>query len=72
LGGGCQVPVGAHATLENGAVHLRAVVASPDGGRLVRGNLTGSDPELTGSRLGEQLLSQGARDILAEVYSPAK
>jgi hydroxymethylbilane synthase len=76
LGGGCQVPVGAYAVVVNeigGAnVQLRAVVASPDGVRLVRGELSGFDPEMTGARLGEQLLLQGAREILAEVYSSAK
>src|SRR5215469_12016992 len=36
LGGGCQVPIGAHATVENGALHLLAIVASPDGAELVR------------------------------------
>ncbi len=71
LGGGCQVPVGAYATIADGLVHLRAVVASPDGTRLVRGELSGVDPETTGAQLGEQLLSQGAREILAEVYSTA-
>jgi len=72
LGGGCQVPVGAHATLIEGGLTLRSVVASPDGSRLVRGELSGVDPETTGARLGEQLLSQGAREILAEVYSTSK
>lgn len=71
LGGGCQVPVGAYATLADGLLHLRAVVASPDGGRLVKGELSGIDPEITGAQLGDQLLSQGAREILAEVYSTA-
>jgi hydroxymethylbilane synthase len=69
LGGGCQVPVGAHATLEGGTIHLRAIVASPDGSRLIRGQLSGTDPALTGSRLGCILLEQGAREILAEVYA---
>jgi hydroxymethylbilane synthase len=69
LGGGCQVPVGAHATLENGVVHLRAIVASPDGSTVIRGQLSGADPAQTGSRLGCILLEQGAREILAEVYS---
>jgi hydroxymethylbilane synthase len=69
LGGGCQVPVGAHATLDDGALHLRAIVASPDGSRVIRGQLTGTDPAQTGSRLGCILLEQGAREILAEVYS---
>jgi hydroxymethylbilane synthase len=71
LGGGCQVPVGAYATLIDGRLSLRAVVASPDGTRIVRGELSGADPEEIGQRLGEQLLSQGAREILAEVYAAA-
>src|SRR5438105_4175481 len=36
LGGGCQVPIGAHAAVAAGRVHLVAVVASPDGATLVR------------------------------------
>ncbi len=36
LGGGCNVPFGALATHEDGALQLRAVVASPDGRRIVR------------------------------------
>ena len=40
LGGGCQVPIGAHAQVEGAKIHLRAIVASPDGSRLVRGELS--------------------------------
>jgi hydroxymethylbilane synthase len=69
LGGGCQVPVGAHATLEGGAVSLRAIVASPDGARVIRGDLSGTDPAQTGAQLGRILLERGAREILAEVYA---
>lgn len=69
LNGGCQVPVGAHATLVDGSLYLRAVVASPDGTQVVRGELAGIAPEHVGERLGELLLSRGAREILAEVYS---
>jgi hydroxymethylbilane synthase len=69
LGGGCQVPVGSHATLDAGVIHLRAIVASPDGGRVIRGELSGGDPAQTGSQLGRMLLGQGAREILAEVYA---
>ena len=39
LGGGCQVPVGAHATVQDGQVHLTAIVARPDGSQVVRGQL---------------------------------
>jgi hydroxymethylbilane synthase len=69
LGGGCQVPVGGHARIENGSIHLRAIVASPDGSRIIRGELTGADAEHTGTALGQRLLQQGAREILKEVYA---
>lgn len=41
LGGGCQQPLGALATLEGGEVHLRAAYAGPDGIR--RGEARGAD-----------------------------
>jgi hydroxymethylbilane synthase len=69
LGGGCQVPVGAHATVGSAAIHLRAIVASPDGGRVIRGELSGTIAENIGAELGRILLEQGAREILAEVYA---
>jgi hydroxymethylbilane synthase len=69
LGGGCQVPVGAHAWRENHQVRMIAIVARPDGSQLVRGELMGVDPAETGAALGRDLLDRGAREILAEVYS---
>jgi len=69
LGGGCQVPVGAHAWVANGGIKMVAVVAQPDGTHIVRGELTGVDPAETGAALGRTLLDQGAREILQEVYS---
>jgi hydroxymethylbilane synthase len=67
LGGGCQLPIGAYAALENSAIHLRAVVASPDGSRLIKGEQRGTDPNLVGAELGARLLDQGAREILDQV-----
>jgi len=55
FGGGCQVPIGAHATLENGSIHLRAFVSEPDGSHAKRGELTGSDPVTVGQQLANQL-----------------
>jgi hydroxymethylbilane synthase len=69
LGGGCQVPIGAHATVEGPAIHLRAIVASPDGLRVIRGSRSGSDAWSLGQLLGDQLLKDGAREILSAVYS---
>ncbi len=65
LEGGCQVPIGAYARVEPSAIYLRAIVASPDGSRLIRDELRGEDPESLGRKLGERLLSLGAREILA-------
>jgi len=62
------VPVGAHATLEGSVIHLRAIVISPDGARVVRGELRGNDPAELGDTLGKKLLGEGAREILSEVY----
>ena len=69
LGGGCQVPVGAYARLEDGQVRIIAIVAQPDGARVIRGELTGPDPAEAGAALGRTLLARGAREILEEVYS---
>jgi hydroxymethylbilane synthase len=65
LEGGCQVPIGAYAKLEGSSIHLRAIVASPDGQRVVRDSLCGQEPVALGRELGRRLLAAGARDILA-------
>jgi hydroxymethylbilane synthase len=71
LGGGCQVPIGAHATVDGARLHLTAMVASPDGAELVRGASEGplSEADIIGRRLGAELLNRGARRILETVYS---
>jgi hydroxymethylbilane synthase len=73
LGGGCQVPIGAHAQVAGGLIYLRAVVVSPDGSRLVSGESEGpaAAAEQTGRELGEKLLVDGAEEILEEVYGAA-
>ena len=70
LGGGCQVPVGAHARVNGQEVMLEAIVISPAGGEPVRGRSAGplEEAEALGKRLGEELLERGAREILEEVY----
>ncbi len=64
LEGGCQVPIGAYAVLEGSLIHLRAIVASPDGSRSIRDQAVGTDASALGRELGERLLAAGARDIL--------
>ncbi len=70
LGGGCQVPIGAHATIEGGRIHIRGVVSTTDGKRLVHDEIEGDASEgiRLGTELGERLLGAGAREILAAVY----
>jgi hydroxymethylbilane synthase len=67
LGGGCQVPIGGYAFLEKGVIHMRAIVASPDGKRVVRAELSGVDPARTGASLGRNLLEKGAEEILRAI-----
>jgi len=64
LEGGCQVPIGAHAKFDGGVLHLLAVVASPDGTRVMRDRAEGRDALALGRELGERMLASGARDIL--------
>ena len=68
LGGGCQVPIGAFAQTTGDGLTLRAVVASPDGSRVIRERRSGSNPKKLGADLGSLLLSRGAREILEAVY----
>ncbi len=71
LGGGCQVPIAANAVIQNNTLRLVALVASADGGRVVRGTKFGPvvSAEEIGKSLAEELLERGAREILAEIHS---
>lgn len=70
LGGGCQVPIGAHATVEGGRLTLRAVVAHPGGKTILRHLSEGAaeDAVSIGVAAARALLDAGARAILVEVY----
>jgi hydroxymethylbilane synthase len=68
LGGGCQVPIGAHAEITGGKLRLTAIVARPDGSELLRAEQIGTDPEHLGSVVGQELLGKGAQRILDDVY----
>ena len=69
LGGGCQTPIGAVATLlENETIEIVAVVVTVDGGRALRTTASGplADAAAVGVRAARQLMAEGAGDILAE------
>jgi hydroxymethylbilane synthase len=69
LGGGCQVPIGAFAEVRSGRLHLEAVVADPDGSKVLRESSDGEDPIKLGESVGEALLRRGGDAILEAVYS---
>jgi hydroxymethylbilane synthase len=71
LGGGCQVPIGAYATVSEGHIRLLAIVAAPDGTQVIRAEAEGeaADAAEIGARLAADLLQRGAREILEAVYS---
>jgi hydroxymethylbilane synthase len=64
----CEVPVGAFAELNAGKLGIVGMVASQDGARIIRATLEGvpEQAEELGIALAEELLSQGAADLLAE------
>lgn len=71
LGGGCTVPVAAHATVADGRLNLQGMVADVDGGKVIRDSLSGSAAraEDIGRRLADRILRQGAAQILREAAS---
>jgi hydroxymethylbilane synthase len=73
LQGGCQVPIAAHATIEQNRLSLTGLVSSTDGKTLIRDAVVGavSDARALGTRLAEQLLAAGGDVILREIYGRA-
>ena len=69
LEAGCQLPVGALGLPFDGRLRLRAMVADPDGRRVVRAEATGNmdAPEELGRQVAEVLLARGADRILSDV-----
>jgi len=68
LGGGCQVPIGANAKFDDGTLHLKAVVASPDGKVVLRESASGSDSQKLGDSVAKALLNRGGASILEAIY----
>jgi hydroxymethylbilane synthase len=70
LEGGCQVPIAAYATTDNGTVTLTGLVAGVDGEKLIRMEVRSDEAsaEEAGLELAEQILDSGGREILEEIY----
>ena len=69
MGGSCRTPLAAKGTVGDGVVQLRALVASPDGQRVIRGERSGlsGETEELGRALAETLLTLGGKEILEEL-----
>ena len=71
LQGGCQVPIGGSAVLQQGQLYLRALVGNVDGSQIIRaeGKSAVKNADVLGVQIAEQLLAQGADKILQSIYS---
>lgn len=71
LGGGCHVPIAAYGCIDGANLHLRGLVARPDGTEIIRDEISGpkDQHETLGRQLAERLLGRGARTILDALKS---
>jgi len=67
LGGGCALPLGAFAAVQDHRVKLIAIVASPEGARLVRAEVEAVTAAEAAERAAAELFAGGAGEILAAV-----
>ncbi|HNV68651.1 MAG TPA: hydroxymethylbilane synthase [Candidatus Ozemobacteraceae bacterium] len=70
--GGCQVPLGVHATLDNSTLFIRACIGDPRGCRIVRKTISGPATQAAelGRTIAAHLLDQGGREILGTLRRP--
>ena len=67
LDGSCRTPIAGHAVLTDGVIHLRGLIAKPDGSQLIaterRGDM--ADAEALGRDAGQELLRRGGPGFLS-------
>jgi len=70
LEGGCQVPIGSFALINDDQLFLRGLVGSIDGNKIIRKEISGhvNQAQELGETLAKTLLAAGAKEILSEVY----
>jgi hydroxymethylbilane synthase len=73
LGGGCQVPIGAHAEVYGGRIRLRALIAHPDGSDVVVlvDEASSENAAELGTEMALRLLEGGGREFLRAAYGEA-
>ena len=67
--GGCQVPVGVHASLKEGKLYVEAIIAELDGSHIIKDSVTGTpaDAEALGNALADKMLAAGGREIMKSI-----
>jgi len=71
LNGGCQVPIAGFAEIKQQQLLMRGLVGNPDGSIMYRVERVGhiKDAAEIGTRVADELLSQGADKVLTALYS---
>ena len=71
LQGGCNVPIGSFATLKDDQITLTGLVASLDGKKIYKKELTDlkTNAIALGRKMGEELIEMGADQIMKEIQS---
>ena len=66
VGGSCHTPLAAHASVDGERLQLRALIASPDGERVLRSERHGrvGDAAAIGAAVADELLERGGDEIL--------
>ncbi len=74
LGGGCRMPIGAHAEIQGTTIRLQGLVAALDGSRILRGENQGkvTQAEELGRRLAQKLLPRAERLGVGIQSSPGR
>src|SRR5579885_454621 len=74
LGGGCQVPIAAHATVSDGRLRLDGLVASLDGTQVIRDSIEGDagDADGVGEALAARMSERGAAALLSDLPAQAR
>ncbi|KAG1707588.1 Porphobilinogen deaminase [Nymphon striatum] len=69
LNGGCQVPIGGFAELDNGKITIKGLIGYPDGSQIFRAEREGTyeEAEALGTAVADDLLSQGGGKVLQQL-----
>ena len=65
--GGCQVPVAGYAYVDEDAIVLTALVATPDGTEVLKEVVKGTEPEKVGTEAAKRLIERGAKQLIERV-----